>query len=59
MKKYFTKAFFKGLAKYFYDNVLYKYAKAYVEKTDNTYDDAALLFLDDLIKDLLKEDASA
>ena len=53
MKQYFSTEFFKGLGRYFYDSVLYPFASEYVKKTENTYDDAALLFLNDLVKDFL------
>jgi hypothetical protein len=56
MKKFLTEAFYKGLARYVYDELIYKYADEYVKKTDNSYDDSALLFLDGLIDDFLKED---
>lgn len=56
MKKYLTEKFWKGLGMYMYKELIYKMADEYVKKTDNKYDDAALVFLDDLIKDALKEE---
>jgi hypothetical protein len=38
-----------------YTQGLYPLAKNYVESTSNNYDDKALEFLNDLVKDLLKK----
>lgn len=59
MKKYLTEKFWKGLGMYFYKEVLYKYAQEYVQKTENSYDDAALLFLDDMVQDFLSDSDDA
>jgi hypothetical protein len=43
------------LVKVLYVEGVYPLAKEYVESTENTYDDKALEFLDDLVKALLKK----
>ena len=55
LKDYLSWESLKPIVRAFYDNTVYPAAKKYVEKTENTYDDVALKFLDDLIDDLLED----
>lgn len=45
----------KKVIKIIYTDGLYPIAKAYVEKTDNTYDDKALEFLNEFVNDLINK----
>jgi len=54
MKKYFTIALVKELVLILYTKVLRPMAVEYVESTENTHDDKALVFLDDFVNEHLK-----
>jgi len=55
MKEYISEKFWRGLAEYFYTEVIYPAAKKYVEKTDNSYDDSVLALVDGFVRDFLKD----
>jgi hypothetical protein len=48
-----VKTMVKGIVQLLYDEILYPAAKAFVSKTSNPYDDQALAFLDQFIKELM------
>jgi len=55
LKKLFTPELIRNLGRTLYDGIIYPLAKAYVEKTESSWDDRMLLFLDGFVDDLLKE----
>lgn len=54
IKKYVTKTFIKKISQDIYDGLVYPIAQAYVAKTDNKWDDQALLFLNGMVTDFLE-----
>lgn len=49
------KTIIKNTVKVLYKEILLPMAKDYVNSTENTWDDKALLFLDDLVNELLNK----
>jgi len=54
-KEILTEKVVKKIARVVYDEVIFKMAEAYVQKTDNTWDDQVLKFLDDFVDDMLAD----
>jgi hypothetical protein len=55
MQNKIVKKILKKLIKVLYKDGVYPLAYDYVQSTENTYDDKALAFLDDLVTELLKK----
>ena len=56
-KNLLTPKLLKSIGREIYNNTIYPAAKAYVDKTDNKWDDKMLEFLDGFIDDALEEKA--
>lgn len=56
LKKYLGMELVKKLGRIIYQEVLYKAAQEYVQRTDNDWDDKGLAYVDQFVRDFLAMD---